>query len=73
MFCVFKDPDETEAVLEQVGFWKDPNNALRKHDAELRIYGSTKDGKWLVEVISDCIGILRALTPWALINTPPAE
>lgn len=64
MFLLFTDPSEAEKVLSQFGFFKDQNSALRKHDAELAIYGWTRKGKWLVEVQSGCSELLQCFVDW---------
>ena len=64
MFLIFADPVEAEKVLIQYGFYSDQNSALRKHDAELAIYGWTRTGKWLVEIQSGCIDLLRCFLPY---------
>lgn len=66
MFCTFDTPDHAEQILESIGFWKDQNNAVKKDDAEIRIYGPTHNGRWLIEVVTGCSGILEALKPWLL-------
>lgn len=64
MFLIFTDPIEAEKVLIQYGFYVDQNNALRKYDAELSIYGWTREGKWLVELQSGCFELLKCFLPW---------
>lgn len=64
MFLIFSSPKEAEDKLIEFGFYVDQNNALRKHDAELAIYGWTRTGGWLVELQSGCFDLLSCFLPW---------
>ena len=64
MFLIFSNPEEAEDKLIEFGFYIDQNNALRKCDAELAIYGWTREGKWLVELQSGCFELLKCFLPW---------
>lgn len=64
--CHFESPFEFEYVLLERGWYLDCNHALRKHDANVVIYGLSKNNKWLVGFETECQGIIACLAPWVI-------